>query len=769
LSVRLALQPVTKPGWSIQQPTFEPFAEGDIEAMLAVGNGLMGIRAARTVSRGPTWIHWLNSLRWTSSPRTYVAGLFDRPNTDPPIPALVPAADFWRVRILLDGEPLLLRCGETLLHCRTLDMRRGALLADWRQRTEAGVVARISTLRLASMAERALTLQLLRLELDPAGAQVTLEASFEGAGLGMTPDHLEQDLGVWRTSDGRKQLALAGAPSLQIDGTELAPDVSAPLTWTWNWTSAAGHEVTFQRLVALTRGDQHQQGAGGRARQALDHASRVGWRAVLNAHEAAWVRRWRDSDVTVAGDDDAQKAIRFATYHLNIAANPEDERVSIGARALTGDSYFGHVFWDTEIYLLPFYTLTWPEAAWAMLMYRFHTLSGARAKAAKAGYRGASFAWESADTGEETTPEKVVAFDGKIVPILCGIQEQHISADISYAVWHYWRATADDAFLQEAGAEIIIETARFWASRAVLEADGKRHVRAVIGPDEFHETIDDNAFTNLMARWNLRRGAEVFSVLRERWPDRLAALKEKLALDDAEPAEWLHRADEMFVPFNDSSGLYEQFEGYFNLDDIDLKKYAGRTKAMDVLLGREGITKSQILKQADVVALLALLPEEFNARSARANFDYYEARCAHDSSLSRAWHAMVAARMGDMDMALRYFRAAAAVEFAGPVGGRAGGIHIALLGGLWQAAVLGFGGLSMHGETLALDPHLPKEWDSLDFPVHWRGRRVRFTVTHKRIDAVLEDGERLTIMVQGRPLDLRPGRGAPKRALAAAS
>ncbi len=737
--------------------------------MFAVGNGLLGIRASRTISRGPTWIHWLNSLRWTSSPRTYIAGLFDRPNTDPPIPALVPAADFFRIRILLGGEPLLLRCGETLLHRRTLDLRRGALLAEWHQRTDAGVVARISTLRLASMAERALALQLLRLELEPAGAQVTLEASFEGAGLGMTADRLEQDLGVWRTSDGRKQLATAGAPSLQIDGAELPPDTSRPLTWTWNWTSVAGEEVTFQRLVGVARGDQQQPNAGARARAALENASQVGWRAVLNLHEAAWLRRWRDSDVAVAGDDEAQKAVRFATYHLNIAANPEDERVSIGARALTGDSYFGHVFWDTEIYLLPFYTLTWPEAARAMLMYRFHTLPGARAKAAKAGYHGASFAWESADSGEETTPEKVVAFDGKIVPILCGLQEQHISADIAYAVWHYWRATADDSFLLEAGAEIIIETARFWASRAASEADGKRHIRAVIGPDEFHETIDDNAFTNLMARWNLRRGAEVVSILRERWPDRLAQLQEKLALDDAEPAEWLRAADELLVPFNDASGLYEQFEGYFRLEDVDLRKYAGRTKAMDVLLGREGITKSQILKQADVVALLALLPEEFDRRSARTNFDYYEARCAHDSSLSRAMHAIVAARMGDSDMALRYFREAAGVEFAGPVGGRAGGIHIALLGGLWQAAVLGFGGLSMHGDTLALDPRLPAQWQSMEFSVHWRGRRVRFTIAHERIDAVLEEGERLTILVQGKPLELRPGRGVPKRALAAAS
>jgi trehalose/maltose hydrolase-like predicted phosphorylase len=174
--------------------------------------------------------------------------------------------------------------------------------------------------------------------------------------------------------------------------------------------------------------------------------------------------------------------------------------VSISARALTGDAYFGHVFWDTESYLLPFYTLTWPAAARALLMYRYHTLGPARAKAARLGFRGALYAWESADTGEETTPDHLVGPDGMIVRVLCGVQEHHISADIAYAVWRYWEATRDEAFLLEAGGEILLETARFWASRPTREADGLYHIRGVIGPDEYHENVDDNAFTNGMAR-----------------------------------------------------------------------------------------------------------------------------------------------------------------------------------------------------------------------------------------------------------------------------
>ena len=221
-------------------------------------------------------------------------------------------------------------------------------------------------------------------------------------------------------------------------------------------------------------------------------------------------------------------ALRRLSPHQR--SQPEDESVSVGARGLTGDAYFGHVFWDTEIYLLPFYTATWPDAARALLMYRYHTLSGARAKAAQSGYKGALYAWESADTGMETTPESVLDPDGRSVEILSGKMEHHISADVAYAVWQYWRATGDDDFFVRAGAEIVLETARFWASRAVPESDGRRHIRHVVGPDEYHEDVDDNAFTNMMARWNLARGLETLDTLRARWPGHAAALEERLGL-----------------------------------------------------------------------------------------------------------------------------------------------------------------------------------------------------------------------------------------------
>ena len=236
------------------------------------------------------------------------------------------------------------------------------------------------------------------------------------------------------------------------------------------------------------------------ARAGLERSRALGWRAVLAAHQDAWDARWGASDVRIEGDDESQRALRFAVYHLTSAANPADDRVSIGARALTGDAYLGHVFWDTEIYLLPFYTAIWPAAARALLMYRFHTLPSAREKAEHLGFKGALYAWESADTGIETTPERVMramarswkyyaaGWSTTSAPtsrMRFGSTGAHLLTTISFC---------------DAGAEILLETARFWASRSVPEADGMRHIRHVIGPDEYHEDVDDNAFTNVMAR-----------------------------------------------------------------------------------------------------------------------------------------------------------------------------------------------------------------------------------------------------------------------------
>jgi trehalose/maltose hydrolase-like predicted phosphorylase len=755
--VEEALAPTSDPGWVLHEEGYDPTREAGIEARFAIGNGFIGVRGSRSVSRGPTWTSYQHNISWASWPRTYVAGLFDTPNTEPPVPALVPAPDWLRVRIWIDGKLALIRSGVLLAHHRWLDMRRGLLLTEWRQKWDDRSL-HMRTLRFVSQVDRGLGGQLLQLEVDGPPTEVQLEASFEAAGSALECLDAAEDLVVWCTPQTRKTLAIASMAQLRLNGRKLEPQHTNLLDRRWVWTSVPGQKITVLRLVAFARGEKEDNSAAIAVQTTLDRVRHIGWRNVLTEHEEAWSRRWAASDLEIAGDAAAQQAMRFAIYHLISAANPQDDRVSVGARALTGDSYLGHVFWDTEIYLLPFYTLTWPEAARALLLYRYRTLDGARAKAVRMGYRGAFFAWESADTGEETTPEKIIDPNGRVIEVLCGKEEWHIVADVAYALWQYWQMTGDDAFMLDAGAEILFETARFWASCAVLEDDGRYHIRGIIGPDEYHEHIDDNAFTNEMARWNLERATEFLGSFEQQWPERCRELLNTLGLGDEELALWRDVAQRLIRQFNEDTGLFEQFEGYFKLEDIDLGHYEGRTVPMDVVLGRERTQKSQVLKQADVVALIAL-QDSFDRRVVEENFRYYGPRCGHGSSLSHGLHGVVAARLGETEAALAHFRKTAEIDLGPTTVPSAGGIRIAAQGGLWQVAILGFAGLRTTAEGLRLDPSLPASWRSMRFRACWRGRVIELRIEQdpRLVTAVLDKGEPLRLRVKGRECTVAAG------------
>jgi trehalose/maltose hydrolase-like predicted phosphorylase len=729
------------PSWVLSVDSCDLLCESNYESRFAISNGFLGVRAFRAVNR---------FVRSTLPARTYVAGLFDTPSGERHIPELVRSPDWQKIQIALADGPLSHNMVELSSHRMTLDMRRGMLVTACRLHGGNATDVRVRTLHLVSGRDRSVGLQLIQFDVENGAAEITLEAAFEGLNLDMLRELSEQDFGLWKTERSEKHLAIAASTSLSIDGHERLPTDLGHFKWSWNWKTVPGQVVCFARTVVIMRGETSGPDVGHAAKTKLLAAKKIGWRGIVAEHEAAWAYRWQSSDVEIKGDDPAQRALRFAIYHLNAAANPTDERVSIGARALTGDDYLGHVFWDTEIFLLPFYTLTWPEAARALLMYRFHMLDGARGKAADMGWRGALYAWESADTGAETTPEQVIGPDRQVIAIFTGKQEQHISADVAYAVWQYWQATADDKFLLDAGAEILLETARFWSSRAEREADGFRHIRGVIGPDEYHEHIDDNAFTNVMARWNIRRALEVAALLSERWPERWTHLSSQLDLAETELEHWREVAETMATGLDRKTGLFEQFAGFFALDEIDLANYAGRSVPMDVVLGRERTQKSQVIKQSDVVALLALLPEEFAGETGAENYRYYEPRCGHGSSLSRAMHARVAARLGYSEAALRYLQEASAIDLADTHVAIGGGVHIAALGGIWQTAVFGFAGLSIESDGISLDPKMPGSWLSLSFSVQWRHRRLKIKIEQggQVLDAALESGEPMKVSVR---------------------
>lgn len=751
----LPATPTTDPNWLVVDEGFNLAREHEVESLFTVSNGYLGTRGS---------VPERTSL---SSPGTFVAGVFDIEQQTGAVPELVLAPDWTRLRITIDGHELKLEHGEILEHRRVLDLKQGIFFREWRHRDPAGRVTHLRAMRLASLADRHVLAQSVAITPENYSGHIHVEALIERPASGrkvyspvvreLTPavelvpiipeptPVPEAGLPAETTAPAPVALSLhtqtrgtvitlAAASRLRSDEGKIierkVETTEGMVAARWDWEAEIGKTYRLDRLVAVyTSRDAEQptEMATKHIEQLVARGVRRGVRSVIEAHIQAWDSRWQGSDVEVEGDDQTQRALRFAIYHLISSANPEDEHISIGARGLTGGVYKGHVFWDTEVYMLPFYVFTHPPSARALLMYRYHTLPAAREKARLLGYRGALYAWESTDTGEETTPTFVLSPNGKVIPILTGEQEHHISADIAYAVWQYWQVTGDDTFFVNAGAEVILETARFWASRGQIEADGRYHIRQVIGPDEYHERVSDSAYTNNLAKWNLERGEETARIMQERWPERWRELAESMKIATDEPEEWLKLARVIYTGLDPKSGVFEEFAGCFILEEIDLTAYEGRTVPMDVLLGMDRIQRARVIKQADVIMLIYLLWDQFSPQEREANFRYYEPCTGHGSSLSPSIHALVAARLGDMRLAERYLRQATEIDLGSRTGGAAGGVHSAAQGGLWQAAVLGFAGMKWSSEGLTFDPHLLERWRQLRFRVQWRGRKMQVT------------------------------------------
>lgn len=544
---------------------------------------------------------------------------------------------------------------------------------------------------------------------------------------------LERFVSIVRPTVG--VLLAAGADGDAWPSPLAAPEVPRAMAADHAWTMTAETDGTFvgtvhgarDAIVAMARqrvdrtqlervvAMDHGPDAEPEVRRALEEALELGGSALLEEHREAWARRWADADIEIAGDPRAQLAVRFALFHLLSCART-DGQSAVGARGLTGLAYAGHVFWDTDVFVLPTLAATLPDAARSVLEYRLRRLPAARARARDGGGAGARFPWESADTGEDVTPRFGRDLDGALVPITTGELSAHINADVAWAADHYVAWTGDETFVAQGGRELIVETATDWAQRVRVGADGRAHLDDVTGPDEYHERVDDDAYTNLMARWHLTRAAD-------------------LTVDgDGEPgADAFRELAGALVDGRRPDGHHEEFAGFDELDDVDLGSIGPLPVAADVVLGRERTAGTKVLKQPDVLMAHHLLGDLLPHASLLADLDAELPRISHGSSLSPAICAAVLARAGRADDALALFHLAGRLDLDDLTGSTSAGLHLATMGGVWQAVVFGFAGIRPGAEELQLDPRLPSGWRSLRIQLRFRGQVVRVHIDHEHV------------------------------------
>jgi nigerose phosphorylase len=737
-------------GWVIRETEYLPEQETSRATVFALANGYMGLRGA------PEEL----PASLPGAKGCYVNGIYDTPRGKLTEREILNIPDWTALTLRVNGESFFLHVSE---HRRDLDMRRGVMRRHLR--AEVGdVQVTLEAQRFLSMAKIHLGVIRWRLTMDRE-AEVEISTGIDADVNNRWAQHFKDcsfhahDDAVYAevdTFDPGYRIRVAART--RIDGVEVG-------SWQHAFGSSSVHSVygcaaTPQQPVTITkwaavRDSRFSEGPlRALCHQDLANAEEAGYDALLDQHCQRWAELWDACEVTVEGDQEAQMGIRFAQFHLLAPAPYHSDRVSIPARGLQGQDYYGSVFWDCDMFVLPMFAHTLPDIAKNILRYRYHTLDGARRKAAGLGYGGAYYAWQSQETGDEQCDLYVFTHPATGEPIRSYFADEqiHISADIVYAAWQYYQATGNSAFWADGGAEIAVETARFYVSRADYDKQADRYyLLSVLGPDEYHERVDNNAYTNYMARESVRIALDVLSLLQDRH-----------LVSESELAEWRAFLDKLHLPAPDpATGLIQQFDGYFELKEEPVPQTRKRLSHPGLHYGGHlgPFQETQNIKQADVVMLLYVLRDRFDAETKRRNWQYYEPRTAHDSSLSPMAYSLVAADIGMMEWAHKYFLHTSHIDLRsyGPHWNL--GIHAASLGGAWLAIAHGFCRvrLGLDGLHLSDWPQLPKQWQRVVMKLTWHGRRLVLETDGRSVGFHSLSPDPIPVRLPGEDVELRPG------------
>lgn len=736
--------------WEITELSFQPENLNHYETLFTIGNGYLGTRG--TFEEGYTG----------DIPATLVHGIYDHA-PGMLVPELANAPNWLPINITVDETPFRLVSqttnfmrppeGVVIGYDRTLHLDRGLLRRAVLFRAASGNIVRLVFERFASLHDVHVLAQRLIITAVDGDPEIKVESVLDGTTTNLTGQHwypemmviaAGNELGIEaKTQQSGYVLGMASrlVADYQTQTSILGLQPRVQVAFKLNREESA----TLDKITAIYTNREVVMPLE-TARSKAEEAVNTGYETLLAHHEMEWSKYWDTSDLQIDGDEDCQRAIRFTTYHVFIAAPRHDERVSIGAKTLSGFGYKGHVFWDTELFVVPPVTLSQPHLARNLLMYRYHNLHGARHKAKANGYEGAMFPWESTDTGEETTPQwSDVQPDGSRIRIWTGDNEQHISTDIAYAVWHYWKWTGEDEFFTRYGAELILDTAVFWGSR-VEPRDGRYEISQQIGPDEYHENVDNSVFVNRMVVWHLQTALKTLDWLRQNSPTDAERLIQLLDLTPERLAKWQDIILKMFIPFDPKRQIHIQFPGFFDMEYIPVAQYEPRMTSVQAILGHARTIQTQVIKQADIVMMMALLgesvgaPDGANVRQVMINnWNTYYPCTDHGSSLSPAVHAWVAARLGLREEAYDLFYHAVQIDLQDNKGNVRDGIHAAACGGVWQAVIFGFCGLQIDDQgELTLNPNLPDHWRQVAFKVYYRGEKREFSVNNPVLVSSLE-------------------------------
>jgi kojibiose phosphorylase len=576
------------------------------------------------------------------------------------------------------------------------------------------------------------------------------------------------------TGEASKRVAVAeaitcifGRASIETSGNRILRVIE--------FDAHANEAYTFYKYFTVyTSNDPVKSSVTEAAVTSVRTAKESGYEECLSRHNAQWAKKWESCDIKIDGDAQAQLALRYSIFQLLMVAPVTGSANSIPARALSGQVYKGAVFWDTEMFMFPFFLYTCPEKAIELLRYRIKTLEGARRKARSegAGYRGAYYAWESQETGDEACTYFNIGdpITKRDLRTYFRDKQVHISGDVAIALWEYFRITGDDSLLLAGGAEVILECARFYYSYACFKKDQNRYeILDVVGPDEYHERVNNNAFTSRVAKATFEIANATAKHLKQKHPDKFKALVRKIGIAGELPL-FVEAAELLYVPQPDEkTGVIEQFDGYHQLRETTVEALKARMIHPNEYWGAgQGLAvPTKIIKQADVVMMLNLFKDRYSAKIKKANWEYYEPRTEHGSSLSACAYALVAADIGKLDRAYQYFLKTAKIDieakykvYVGTI--FMGGSHPAANGGAWMTAVFGFGGVRANADHVVINPKLYKKWDALQFNLVYQGDRFSVKITQKEV-TVLADASnqtRHTFMVTGKSMVCAPGKTA---------